>query len=249
VTASEVEGGGALDWRAIRALAFDLDGTLLDTLPDIAAASDAMLRDLGRPPAGPQTVRGFIGEGIAMLVKRLLTGRLDGEPDPTLFGEGHRRFMDHYARHLNVYTRPFAGVIETVAVLRAAGWPMACVTNKAEAFTRPLLEQHGLMSAMRVVVGGDTLPERKPHPLPLRHVAAALGVAPAELLMVGDSVTDVRAARNAGCPVVVLPWGYSGGAAPGSLGADAVLASTEELTEQLRDARPAPTPSQSAISA
>jgi phosphoglycolate phosphatase len=213
----------------IRAVAFDLDGTLLDTLPDIAAAADAMLVAQGRAPVGAAVVRGFIGEGIATLVKRLLTGEIDGEPDPAVLEPALAQFFEGYFAHLSVHTRPFAGMSALVERLAERSVPLACVTNKAERFTRPLLAAHGLLDRFDVVVGGDTLGVRKPHPRVLQHTAAALGVAPEALLMVGDSVTDVRAARAAGTPVVVVPWGYTGGEPAEALGADAVLVSAEEL--------------------
>lgn len=207
----------------VKAAAIDLDGTLLDTLPDIAEAADRMLRELGRPAAGQAVVRDYIGNGIPRLVKRLLTGTLEGEPDAADFERGHRAFEKHYRDTFLIESRPYPGVVDGLQRMRAQGLQLACVTNKAEAFTVPLLEHCGLMSFFGVVVGGDTLPEKKPHPLPLRHVAERFGVAVEQVLVIGDSHNDAEAARAAGCPVVCVPYGYRGGRDVRELDCDAIV--------------------------
>jgi phosphoglycolate phosphatase len=196
---------------AVRAVAFDLDGTLLDTLPDIAAAGERMLEQLGRPPAGEQTVRSYIGDGIPRLTKRLLTGTLDGEPPPELFQRALGLFEENYWATLSVHTRPFAGVEEGLRQFRAIGFRLACITNKAQAFTLPLLETTGLLGWFALVLSGDSLPRKKPDPLPLLHCAQQFDLEPAQLLVVGDSKADVQAARAAGCPVFCVSYGYTPG--------------------------------------
>jgi phosphoglycolate phosphatase len=196
---------------AVRAVAFDLDGTLLDTLPDIAAAGERMLEQLGRPPAGEQTVRSYIGDGIPRLTKRLLTGTLDGEPPPELFQRALGLFEENYRATLSVRTRLFTGVEEGLRQFRATGFKLACITNKAQSFTLPLLETTGLLGWFALVLSGDSLPRKKPDPLPLLHCAQQFGLEAAQLLVVGDSKADVQAARAAGCPVFCVSYGYSPG--------------------------------------
>jgi phosphoglycolate phosphatase len=211
-----------------RAVAVDLDGTLLDTLPDIAQAADRMLTDLGRPAAGEARVRGYIGRGIPRLVKRLLTGELHGEPDEASFQRALPLFEQHYRDTFVQHSRPFPGVAEGLERMRGAGLRLACVTNKAQSFTLPLLDQTGLAGYFDLVVSGDSLPRKKPDPLPLQHIAQRFGVAPAELLLIGDSDNDTECARAAGCPVVCVPYGYPGERQVRDLDCDAIVASLIE---------------------
>lgn len=193
----------------VLAVALDLDGTLLDTLPDIAVAAQRMLQHLGRAPVDERTVRSYIGNGIPRLTKRLLTGTRDGEPEPELFAQALRLFEENYSHALSERTRPFPGVAEGLLRFRSQGLGLACITNKAEAFTLPLLEATGLRGWFAVVVSGDSLAQKKPDPLPLLHCARVFGIEPAQLLVVGDSEADVQAARAAGCPVFCVSYGYS----------------------------------------
>ncbi len=227
---------GIASWNppaGIRALAFDLDGTLLDTLPDIADAANAMLRDLGRDEVHPDIVRSYIGDGIPRLVKRLLVANRDGEPATDAFERARAIFQDHYFRHLDRYTRAYDGAREGVERMRDAGLRLACVTNKAERFARPLLDAHFGAGAFDLVVGGDTLPRKKPDPLPFVHCCEQFDVAADELLVVGDSANDVDSARAAGCPVVCVPYGYTGGADVRSLGADAIVPGILQVADRL----------------
>ncbi len=194
---------------AVKAVAFDLDGTLLDTLPDIAEAAQRMLADLGRPRASPAAVRCYIGDGIQRLAKRLLTGHMDGDPPAEEFERALDLFETHYAETLTERTRPFPGVEEGLRQFAREGLKLACVTNKAESFTLPLLEATGLRGFFDLVVGGDTLPRKKPDPLPLLYCAQQFGAPPHQLLVVGDSANDALAARAAGCPAFCVPYGYS----------------------------------------
>jgi phosphoglycolate phosphatase len=192
-----------------RAVAFDLDGTLLDTLPDIAAAAQRMLEQLGRPTVEESTVRSYIGNGIPRLTKRLLTCTMEGEPQPELFAQALSLFEQAYRDTLIERTRAFPGVEEGLRRFQARGMPMACITNKAEAFTLPLLEATGLRAWFALVLSGDSLAKKKPDPLPLLHCARTFDTEPAQLLVIGDSAADVQAARAAGCPVFCVSYGYS----------------------------------------
>lgn len=213
----------------VRAVGFDLDGTLIDTLPDIAAAANSMLIDLGRPEVSEDTVRGYIGDGIARLTKRLLTGALNGEPDEALFERALHVFEGHYFDGVSRDSSPFPGVVGGLDRLRDAGLRLACITNKAERFTAALLHAQGMAPLFDLVLSGDSLPKKKPDPLPLLHACEHFGVSPAEFLFVGDSPNDVAAAKAAGCPVVCVPYGYTGGQDVRDLGADAIVSSVSDL--------------------
>lgn len=219
----------------IKAVALDLDGTLLDTAPDLAIAASAMLVDCGYPPVSEVTVRGYIGRGADKLVKGLLTGDPEGEPDAVLFEAAKERFFAHYDACLDVKTRYFPLVLEGIAALKQAELRLACVTNKPARFTMPLLKAKNLLQAFDLVLSGDSLKEKKPHPMPLQHTCAFFGIAPTELLMLGDSASDVAAARAAGCPVFVVPYGYTCGVEPAELGADRVVTSVLDAHAQLNN--------------
>jgi phosphoglycolate phosphatase len=191
----------------VSAIAFDLDGTLVDTLPDLHEAGCRMLRELGCSPVDPAATRSFVGDGIDQLVARLLRASV-GEPDDALCKAARVRFRQHYADGIWRDSRVYPGVIEGLQALRALGLPLACVTNKAAPFTQPLLRDSGLASHFELVISGDTLARKKPDPLPLAHCARVFNIRVAELLMVGDSLNDTVSARAAGAPVFCVPWGY-----------------------------------------
>jgi phosphoglycolate phosphatase len=217
-----------------RLVLFDLDGTLVDTAPDIAHAVNLMLVDLARPAQPVDKVVGWIGNGMLRLVKRGLTGERDGEPDPLLFERGLASFKMHYAANLAARSRPFPGVVAALDVLRERGFALGCVTNKIEMFTRPLLDQLGLSGYFGAVVAGDTLAVRKPDPRPLLHACAQCGVAPERAVMVGDSATDINAARAAGTPVIAVTYGYNQGLDVRALKPDVAVDSAAEVPQYLR---------------
>ena len=218
----------------VRLVLFDLDGTLVDSAPDLVDSANAMLRELGRAEQPPECVTGWIGNGMARLVKRALTGAMEAEPEPALFERGFESFKAHYARNLTARTRPYAGVIEMLERLAARGFRLGCVTNKAEAFTQPLLARLDLLPYLEIVVGGDTVAARKPDPLPLVHAAAQAGVAPAEAAMVGDSANDFLAARAAGMRAVAVTYGYHQGRDVRAYAPDVVVDSAAEVPQYLR---------------
>jgi len=192
-----------------RAVLFDLDGTLVDSAPDIAAAADRVLVDCGLPARGVERIRSYIGGGADRLIHRCLTDRLDGVADGALFDTALAAFFRHYAAGLTVSTLPYPGVIDTLAALRARGYALGCVTNKPGRFTAPLLAALALAPYFEVVVAGDTLAVKKPDPAPLLHAAALLGADAATTTMVGDSMADLKAARAAGMRVLCVSYGYS----------------------------------------
>lgn len=207
----------------------DLDGTLVDTVPDLACAVDEMMRGLGMPLRGEPRVRQWIGNGVERLVRRALIDSVDGEPDEALFKRAFPLFMRAYEENVCTYSRPYPGVLEGLAFLKEAGYRVGCVTNKAARFTEPLLDALGLLGDFGIVVSGDSLPRQKPDPMPLLHAAEFFGAAPERSLMVGDSISDVRAARAAGFGVACVTYGYNHGHDIRDAEPDAVIDSLAEL--------------------
>jgi len=212
-----------------RMILVDLDGTMVDSCPDLAYSVDTMMARLGRPPRGEAAVRTWVGNGVERLIKRALTGEMDGEPPEADYARAYPIFMEVYGE--NTYGRSvlYPGVREGLDHLRAAGFPLGCVTNKAAQFTLPLLTHFGILDHFGIVVSGDTLPERKPHPAPLLHAARHFGVPPADALMIGDSVSDVKAARAAGFRIICVSYGYNHGQDIRTAAPDAVIDSFTEL--------------------
>ena len=218
----------------IKAVMIDLDGTLLDTASDLAAAANMMLRELGRAELPLETIQSYIGKGIQKLVKRSLTGSLDDEPDAELFDKAMPIYERDYAKTLCVNTRPYPGVIEGLNALREAGFRLACVTNKAEAFTLPLLRATGLFDYFDIVLSGDSLPKKKPDPMPLLHACTHFDILPHEMLLIGDSLNDAEAARAAGCHVFCVPYGYNEGRDVRELDCDAIVTSVYDATKLIQ---------------
>lgn len=210
----------------IRAVLLDLDGTLLDTAPDLATSANAMLAALGRPPLPEAQVIDFIGQGVATLVRRVLAAT-GGESAQATYAHALELFESAYLAHVADRSRPYPGVVSGLERLRAAGIPLGCITNKASRFTLPLLARTGLRPFFGAVVSGDEVARKKPEPDALIAAARTLGVEPAQAWVIGDSANDVKAARAAGCPVAVVPYGYREGLALEALEADAVVESVE----------------------
>lgn len=212
----------------IKFIAFDLDGTLVDSASDIARAVDNALQALGQRSYGVQQVQGWVGEGLTRLLKRALTGRLDGEPDPALLERARSEFRRFYADGLSIDSRLYPGAMEALEVL-GPRYTLACITNKSAEYTEPLLKALGVRACFAVVVSGDTTPALKPDPRPLLHAASTCGVAPAECCMVGDSRIDMQAARAAGFRAVAVNYGYHQGEDLLAQGGEVLLDSLAEL--------------------
>ena len=212
----------------IKAVLLDLDGTLLDTAPDIAAAANAMLAEQGLAPLPASTVRDFIGSGIARLVERCL--QVSGRP---MREEALRSFGAHYRRLNGSAAAPFPGVLDALERVRAAKLRLACVTNKAAAFTLPLLEKTNLAPFFDAVVTADQVGRRKPDPAPFLQACRALGASPGESVVIGDSANDAEGARAAGCAVLLVSYGYSEGRDVRSIDSDGVVDSLGEAAERL----------------
>jgi phosphoglycolate phosphatase len=217
----------------VKMVMIDLDGTLIDSAPDIAASANRMLAALGMATYEQDQVAKWIGNGVSRLVKRALTGAMDAEPDADLFRRGYAIFLEAYAELVSDQSRPYPGVVEGLEELQAAGFQLACITNKAEAFTLPLLKDLGLEKYFKLIVSGDSLPRKKPDPLPLRHACEYFGISPDHGVLIGDSVNDTRAARSAGMPVILVTYGYNRGQDVRELEPEAVIQSLEEATKYL----------------
>ncbi|MFO1399379.1 MAG: phosphoglycolate phosphatase [Burkholderiales bacterium] len=218
---------------AVDGVAFDLDGTLLDTIYDLAAAVNALLAELGHAPLPVATVRDLVGKGMPHLLQKALALRgADADERATL---AHLpRYQAIYGALLGNETRIFPGVREGLQRMRDAGFRLAVVTNKATKFVAPHLDRAGIASFFDAVVGGDDPVRKKPDAAPMLLAAERLGVAPARLMMVGDSGNDVASARAAGCPVLVVPYGYTEGLPVQSLGADGIVDSLAVVADLVR---------------
>ncbi|MDQ6619594.1 MAG: phosphoglycolate phosphatase [Pseudomonadota bacterium] len=224
-------------WFEVSAAAIDLDGTLLDTVHDLAAAVNALLADWGLASLPMERVRALIGKGMANLVRHALAESRSAAADAIPADEVARAlavYEAHYERVLGRQTRVFDGVREGIARLRQMRLPLAVVTNKASRFVRPHLEQAGLHADFDLVLGAEDLPTKKPHPGPLLHVAQAFRVPPSRLLMIGDSSNDAQAARAAGCPVLIVPYGYNEGVPVEAIDADGIVPSLLAAAERIR---------------
>jgi phosphoglycolate phosphatase len=220
----------------VQAVTIDLDGTLLDTIPDLAAACNMMLAELGRPPLELALIRTFVGKGIANLVERTLAGRIEGGVERTLLDRAMPIYERCYTAVNGRHTTIYPGVQEGLDRLRAEGYTLACVTNKSTRFTLPLLDMVGFAQYFRTVVAGDTLTLKKPDPAPLLHVCEALKTKPGHTLMIGDSINDTQAARAAGCPVFCVTYGYNEGHDVRELDADALLDSLADAVRLIEKA-------------
>ena len=219
---------GAASQSPLRAVLFDLDGTLLDTAGDLACAANRMLARLGLARREEAAIRNFVGKGTAKLVERCLDG------DQGRFEEALQIFNLFYLEESGRSARIYPGVLEGFEMLVEDRVLMGCVTNKPGAFTLPLLKQTGLAQYFATVVSGDTVTRRKPDPLPYAHACAQLGVACEQALVVGDSATDADAGRAAGCRVVCVPYGYREGQPLESLDCDAVVDDVRAAAEFVR---------------
>jgi phosphoglycolate phosphatase len=210
----------------------DLDGTMVDTLGDFMAVLGRMLADLGLPPVGREFVARTIGQGTEHLVRSVLAevlapadaGRVDA-----VFALAMARYTAHYPAINGRHAAVFPGVAEGLQRLRAHGWPLVCLTNKPTAFAEQLLAAKGLRGRFAHVFGGDAFARKKPDPLPLLKACEALGTPPAATLMIGDSRNDAQAARAAGCPVVLVTYGYNHGEPVQAVDADGFIDRLDDL--------------------
>jgi phosphoglycolate phosphatase len=208
----------------VRAVAYDLDGTLVDSASDLAYAANLMRKELDLSPLEESEIKTFIGKGIANLVQRALQKGREQEPiDDDYFRTALHIYEDHYERVMCSTSAPYPRVIAGLEAARSKGLRIACITNKAAHFTERMLDEMGLAKYFELTLSGDSLPHKKPHPEPLLYAARHFGIHPGELLMVGDSESDAEAAHNAGSPVFILSYGYFQGNDLADLKATAII--------------------------
>jgi phosphoglycolate phosphatase len=210
----------------IRAAIIDLDGTLVDTLGDFVVAINATLAELQLGSVARAFLEQTIGKGSEHLIRTTLA-QLGA--DPTLYDAAWAAYQRHYFAVNGLHSSVYPGAAEGLERLRAHGVRLACLTNKPTAFARSLLQSKRLDGFFAVVYGGDAFERRKPDPLPLLKTCEALGVAPAHTLMVGDSSNDARAARAAGCPVLLVSYGYNHGEPVDAVDADGVIERLDQI--------------------
>lgn len=207
-----------------RAALLDLDGTLLDSIPDLAFAANAMRVELGMIALREDVVATFVGKGVDNLVRRSLAGSLDAaDPSPEDFARAREAFYRHYHLVNGERAQVYPGVIEGLKHMREQGLKLAVVTNKPTEFTLPLLQRTGLAGFFDAVVCGDTCSRRKPDPDQVLHACELLGVTVAEAVTIGDSINDAQAGRSAGTQVLVVPYGYNEGRDVRELDVDGIV--------------------------
>ncbi|QIR15830.1 phosphoglycolate phosphatase [Shewanella aestuarii] len=199
------------DFQKITAIAFDLDGTLIDSVPDLAAATNATLAELGLPLATELQVRSWVGNGAKVLMTRALTYALGQTVSEQQLLQTMPIFMHHYGLNLEKHSNLYPKVLTTLKALKNAGYHLAIVTNKPYEFTIPLLKAFELTELFDYVLGGDSLAKMKPDPMPLMHLIRQWDIQPEQLLMVGDSKNDILAAKSANVAVIGLTYGYNYG--------------------------------------
>ncbi|TVU87473.1 phosphoglycolate phosphatase [Vreelandella titanicae] len=212
-----------------RLLAFDLDGTLIDSVPDLAVAVARTLSELALPMPGETEVRGWVGNGAPVLVERALTWARKAAPGPVLQQRAYEAFIRHYGAASNTLTTLYPGVKQALQALYQHGLTLVLITNKPERFIEPLLTHFELLDYFTLLIGGDSLAEKKPHPLPLLHAAQHCQIAPDECVMIGDSRHDMAAGKAAGFTTLGLPYGYNHGEPIDNSHPDLVLSSLTEL--------------------
>lgn len=207
-----------------------LDGTLVDSVPDLAFCIDETMKACDLPERGDAAVRSWVGNGAKRLVERALVNNMEGHPPSELLDRAMDIFMSVYSENVSIRSRLYPGVLEGLDYLASIpDLTIGCVTNKPAAFTVPLLKTLGIFDHFAIVLSGDSLSEKKPHPMPLLHAAEKFGVKPEGAVMIGDSKTDVKAARAAGFGIVCMSYGYNHGEAIRDSHPDAVLDSLSEL--------------------
>ncbi|MFG0602174.1 phosphoglycolate phosphatase [Delftia sp. WSY_4] len=217
-----------LNPQQLDAAIVDLDGTMVNTLGDFAEALNRMLADLQLPAIAPQAIENMVGKGSEHLIRSVLAHVGAADVDAA-YDQAWTRYEHHYLQLNGQFADVYPGVLEGLQALRARGLRLACLTNKPLSFARPLLEQKGLAPLFEQVFGGDSFERKKPDPLPLLKTCEALGTSPARTLMLGDSSNDAQAARAAGCPVVLVSYGYNHGQPVRQVDADGFVDALTEL--------------------
>ncbi len=212
-------------------IVFDLDGTLVDSSPDLAIAVNRMLTTFKQANYPEQQIKQWMGNGAEMLIKRALTGEQEPVKAPDNLAEAMHLFFGFYQENICVHSQLYAGVKEGLEQLQAAHINLACVTNKPAQFTLPLLAEIGLKDYFQFIASGDTFSTMKPDPLPLTETAKIFAIEAQQSLMVGDSINDIQAGQRAGFKTALVPYGYIGKYTPAELNADYTITSIIQLAE------------------
>lgn len=207
----------------------DVDGTLVDSVPDLAYCVDVLMGQLNRAKWGEQKVRHWVGNGVAKLVERALTGEMEGTVNSADFDKAYKIFLQLYAANISKRSYLYEGVRAGLDYLKSQDFILVCVTNKAAQFTQPLLQDLGIFADFSMIISGDTLPKQKPDPLPLLYAAEHFAIPPQQSLMLGDSISDVKAARGAGFAIICMSYGYNHGVDIAAAKPDAVIDCMTEL--------------------
>jgi len=218
----------------VRAAIIDLDGTMLDTIPDFHVAINGMRAELALQPITQDRIALMVGKGSENLIRSVLALDLDAAGVEAKFEAAMDAYQRHYLSINGNYSALYPDVVEGLTAMKAQGLRLACVTNKPIAFTTPLLKLKGLDGFFEVVYGGDSLPRKKPDPLPLQTVCADFGLQPAQVVAIGDSSNDAQAARAAGCPVLTVPYGYNHGQAIQETDSDGIVATLLDAARLIR---------------
>lgn len=211
----------------------DVDGTMVDSVPDLAYCVDQTMIFMGRDVWGEEKVRHWVGNGVPKLVERSISGTLEGKVNRKDFEKAYDIFLELYAQNTSIRSCLYDGVMEGLSYIKDQGYLLGCVTNKAEQFTLPILKDLGIIDNFKIVISGDTLEKKKPDPLPLIYAANFFGVRPEESIMLGDSISDVTASRAAGYNVICMSYGYNHGNNIYDSRPDLVIDSMEDLKNYL----------------
>jgi phosphoglycolate phosphatase len=206
-----MSGFPLVQWSLIRAAIIDLDGTMIDTAPDFQVAINRMRAEFDLPPLALETVIEFVGKGSENLMRRVLAVNFDADTVERHFAQAMASYQSHYLAINGEHCLVYQGVHEGLTALRAQGLRLACVTNKPIAFALPLLQKMGLSPYFELIYGGDSLPRKKPDPLPMQTVCLEFALTPEQVVAIGDSSNDAEAARAAGCKSLTVPYGYNHG--------------------------------------
>ncbi|MFS2114534.1 phosphoglycolate phosphatase [Herbaspirillum frisingense] len=217
----------------IKAAIIDLDGTMLDTAADFHVAVNRMRAELGLTPLSQETIVNFVGKGTENLIRRVLAVDYAEDEAAQYFQQALDAYSEHYLAINGDYSSLYPGVLEGLQAMRGKGLRLACVTNKPLAFAAPLLEKKGLSGFFEIVYGGDSFPRKKPDPMPLLQVCEDFGLAPAQVVAIGDSSNDAQAARAAGCRVLNVPYGYNHGESIHDVDSDGIVSTLVEAAQQI----------------
>ena len=212
----------------------DLDGTLVDSVPDLAWCVDETMKALDIPVRGEEKVRNWVGNGVPRLIERALVDQLDGTPSDALYAKAAPVFMALYADNASKRSQLYPAVKEGLQWLKDQGIRIGCVTNKDEQFTLKILKDLGLFDFFEIVISGDTLPLKKPDPAPLLHGAKFFGIKPENAMMIGDSISDVKASRAAGFSIICMSYGYNHGVDIATANPDIVIDTFAELKTSIK---------------